>query len=173
MSDISELSTEQVLDFIPKEIKLFMSALTGDSRNDINGVALSIAQDLMMYIKPKIRTPKAVCLGVFVKTMTNSKAVIDHLHKLGHSLSYKDILAIDTNLAKQILDDASKVGMVVPPNLRHRNTGGGLLQAAADNIDFSEETIDGKNTTHATSAVIYQTNKGTFTNFSRSAFVKI
>ena len=46
--------------------------------------------------------------------------------------------------------------MIVPANLLSREQGGGFLQAAADNIDFLEETIDGKNTTHATSAVFYQ-----------------
>ena len=33
---------------------------------------------------------------------------------------------------------------------------GSFVQAAADNNDFQEETIDGKMTTHATSLVLYQ-----------------
>jgi hypothetical protein len=52
--------------------------------------------------------------------------------------------------------------MVIPSNIRRRYEGGGLIQAAADNIDFMEETVDGKNTTHATSAVLHQTNEGRF-----------
>ena len=33
---------------------------------------------------------------------------------------------------------------------------GSFVQAAADNNDFQQETIDGKMTTHATSLVLYQ-----------------
>ena len=34
--------------------------------------------------------------------------------------------------------------------------GAALIQGAADNIDIIEETSDGKETTHATSMVLYQ-----------------
>lgn len=36
------------------------------------------------------------------------------------------------------------------------NFRAGFIQAAADNDDFQEDTLDGKRTTHATSMVLYQ-----------------
>ena len=156
VSEVSELSLRKSLEFLPRELKTFMTALCGEEKSELNGASLSVAQDLVRLIKPKARTPKAICLGVLVKKITNNKSLIDHLYRLGHCLSYKDIISVDTNLAKQILDSSAVVGMVVPANLISRDQGGGFLQAAADNIDFLEETLDGKNTTHATSAVFYQ-----------------
>lgn len=95
-----------------------------------------------------------------VNNLTNNKLLIDHLFSLGHSISYKDILSIDNNIAQQTLQNASELGMIVPSNIIKRHLGGGFIQAAADNIDFIEETLDGKGTTHATSAVLYQTTTG-------------
>ena len=43
-------------------------------------------------------------------------------------------------------------GVVIPSNI----TDGPFVQFAADNNDFNEETLDGKQTTHATTLVVYQ-----------------
>ena len=47
---------------------------------------------------------------------------------------------------------AEEYGTVVPSNI----TPGPFVQLAADNNDLNEETLDGKNTTHATTMVVYQ-----------------
>lgn len=51
-----------------------------------------------------------------------------------------------------MLAKADKYGTVVPPN----KPSGPFLQLAADNTDNNEETLDGKNTTHAASVVVFQ-----------------
>ena len=43
-------------------------------------------------------------------------------------------------------------GVVIPSNI----TDGPFVQFAGDNNDFNEETLDGKQTTHATTLVVYQ-----------------
>ena len=44
-------------------------------------------------------------------------------------------------------------GLCIPNNIV---PGGGFIHGAGDNMDFAEETLDGKRTTHATSMVLYQ-----------------
>lgn len=160
VDELVDLSTDAVSRFIPDKLKHFMTALINADTDSVpTGKSCSISQDFMNFVKP-MRTPKSICLAVAMKNLTNSKAVIDHLHHLGHCISYKDTLSVDKNMADEILNNALQVGMVIPSNILRRDQGGGLIQAAADNIDFTEETLDGKNTTHATSAVLYQTNHG-------------
>jgi hypothetical protein len=43
-------------------------------------------------------------------------------------------------------------GIILPSNI----IPGNFIHAVADNINISEETLDGKKTTHATSLVLYQ-----------------
>ncbi|EDO31927.1 predicted protein [Nematostella vectensis] len=58
-----------------------------------------------------------------------SKQIVSLLNRMGHSSSYDDLKAVDTSLA---------------------------MEEHADNNDLNEETLDGKNTTHATTMVVYQ-----------------
>ncbi|KAI8484571.1 hypothetical protein Bbelb_376780, partial [Branchiostoma belcheri] len=57
---------------------------------------------------------------------------------------------------------ADLYGVVLPSNIKP----GVFVQAAADNNDLNEETLDGKATTHATTLVLFQ--RGTFGPVSRS-----
>ena len=60
--------------------------------------------------------------------------------------------ATDTSIAAEVLAEAQEYGTVVPTNI----VPGPFLQLATDNTDINEETLDGKNTTHATSMVVFQ-----------------
>jgi len=71
---------------------------------------------------------------------------------MGHSSSYEELLAVDRSLATEVLTKAETYGTVIPSNI----SPGSFVQLAADNNDLNEETIDGKNTTHATTMVVYQ-----------------
>ena len=73
---------------------------------------------------------------------------------MGHSSSYDEVRAVDTSLAKEVLAKAETTGTVIPSNI----SSGSSIQLAADNNDLNEETIDGKNTTHATTMVVFQRN---------------
>lgn len=60
--------------------------------------------------------------------------------------------AVDTSAALEVLTKAEEFGTVIPSNI----TPGIFVQLAADNNDINEEMLDGKNTTHATTMVVYQ-----------------
>ena len=60
--------------------------------------------------------------------------------------------AVDTSAALEVLAKAEEIGTVIPSNI----SPGTFVQIVADNNDLNEETMDGKNTTHATTMVVYQ-----------------
>ena len=61
---------------------------------------------------------------------------------MGHCSSYDDVEIVNTAWAREM--EVSNI------------THGPFVQFAADNDDFNEETLDGKQTTHATKLEIYQ-----------------
>ena len=73
-------------------------------------------------------------------------------HKAGHVMSYRQVLKLDSLLAKKTLDTMNKDGSVVPPNLVSNR----FVHFSADNIDINEHTLDGKQTFHATQIAAWQ-----------------
>lgn len=71
---------------------------------------------------------------------------------MGHCISYENVQVMDTSLAKEILAQSDLFGVVVPSNI----PPGVFIQVAGDNNDINEETLDGKQTTHVTTMVLYQ-----------------
>ena len=70
-----------------------------------------------------------------------------------HCLSYKQLLKIDTALAKNALESIDPTsGAVIPGNFVP-NT---FIHFTADNVDILDESLDGKNTFHATQMAAYQ-----------------
>ena len=106
----------------------------------------------------RVKTPKNASLAMSVPHLTGSKLLIKILNTLGHCCSYDETGVIDTSLEKESLAKAEKTGVAIPSN----NTRGKFIQFAGDNNDINEETLDGKQTTHATTLVIYQ--KGEFSD---------
>ena len=74
------------------------------------------------------------------------------INKFGHCASYQTIQRFETGLAIDYVNRMSNDEVILPSNI----FPGSFVQAAADNNDFQEETINGKMTTHATSLVLYQ-----------------
>ena len=116
----------------------------------------------MAFEDYKTKTPKAVSLAVVLKNITSSQALLDHLHHLGNSISYKDTLAVDNKLAHDILEEAERAGIYFPPNILCKELGGGLIQAAADNMDWTEQTMSGNGNHTCHIDGIYQTKKVRF-----------
>ena len=71
---------------------------------------------------------------------------------MGHCIFYDDVEILHTSLAREILARSDLEGVVVPSNI----VPGAFIEAAGDNNDLNEETLDGKKTTHATTVVLYQ-----------------
>lgn len=81
--------------------------------------------------------------------------MVELLHGMGFSVSYKQILRLETSLAHTVYDTALKKGTYIPRRLQK----GTLVHFAVDNIDFQEDTVDGRNTFHGTITVAFQPGK--------------
>lgn len=114
---------------------------------------LSIAQDIIhCNTKGRVKLPKHTSLAICVHHLTSSKRLIELLNRMGHCVSYDEMRAVNTSIAEEVLTQVEAFGTVIPTNIKP----GAFVQIAADNNDLNEETLDGKNTTHATTMVIYQ-----------------
>ncbi|CAH3035114.1 unnamed protein product [Porites lobata] len=71
---------------------------------------------------------------------------------MGHCISYDEMKSVDASLATEVLAQSEQYDTVLPSNI----SPGSFIQMGSDNDDFNEETIDGKNTTHVTTMVVYQ-----------------
>ena len=162
------ISTEHAESLIPDGLYMFIRWLIEDDvdSNPISGQKekcfkpethrriLSIAQDILFACNRGILTPKHIGIGVTVKHLTGSKEVIKLLNRFGHSISYDEVIKLEKGLAQQTLIDQGENSVAIPAN---------ISAGTFDNLDFNEQTLDGKNTTHATTLVLYQrTENGNF-----------
>ena len=84
--------------------------------------------------------------------LTGSKQIIILLNRMGHCISYGEMTSVDVSLATEVLAQSEEYDTVLPSNISPQS----FIQMGPDNDDFNEETIDGKNTTHVTTMVMYQ-----------------
>ena len=97
--------------------------------------------------------PQVLGLELAVHHFTRSKADIKLLHKFGHTVDYNRILRAETQIANTIIRQMREThGVYVPKSLQKDR----IISFAIDNLDFSEDTPDGKNTLHATATTVYQ-----------------
>jgi len=85
-----------------------------------------------------------------VHAYTRSKILIEYLHHNGHCVNYSRLLVLEDKLAKSVLDNmACGNEFYLPPNLVQSIP----IFYGVDNIDFDEDTADGKHTLHGTMMV--------------------
>lgn len=99
------------------------------------------------------RTPITLGLGIMIHHEFGSKALINKLHMMGHCVSYDEVRQFLTSVAADQLQRSN--GVYIPNGLT-RTTEHGIIDAAIDNFDQNEETLDGKNTTHSMAIVVYR-----------------
>ena len=80
---------------------------------------LNVAQDLVYGITDgKTWTPKHVGVAMTLHQATRSKDLVRLFHKAGHTLSYEQVLRVDTALAENTLESIDyETGTVIPTNL--------------------------------------------------------
>ena len=151
---------------IPESLYMFLYLLYGgqrliesdnlevESEEKTRHMVMNVAQDLIYGVsKGKKWTPKHIGLTSTLHQATRSKDLVNLFHQAGHCLSYKQLLKIDTAQAKNTLESMDPTsGAVVPENFVP-NT---FIHFTADNIDILDESLDGKNTFHATQMAAYQ-----------------
>jgi len=133
----------------------------------VNKHAVSLAQSTVAkYLSPQQvgnkvtktfkmthEMPQQLAIGIAMRQATRSKKVVDMLHKFGVSVEYNRLLRIEGQIASTVLQRmAINDGLYMPPDV----VMGRYLFFAVDNVDFAEDTTDGKRTLHATAMAIYQ-----------------
>ena len=152
--DVTEAAA---IDCVPDSLYMFLNVLLGgptllscDSETEAECSAkrktliLSLAQDIVYAVSDcKKWTPKHIGLASTLHQLTRSKHLVELFHCVGHILSYKQVLKIDTALAEHTLQSMNKEnGAVVPANL----SSNVFTHYTADNININDSTLDGKNT---------------------------
>ena len=97
--------------------------------------------------------PLQSAVGIAVHQAVRSKRLITMLHGFGMSVDYNRILRVEAQIEASVLKRMElNDGLYIPPDVvlgRH-------IFFAVDNVDFAEDTPDGKNTFHVTAMAIYE-----------------
>jgi hypothetical protein len=148
---------------VPASLYLFLKMILLGNKNDLedgnvedtmHNRVLNLAQDVVYAVSNgKKLTPKHIGIALTVHQATRSKELVQFLNRSGHCISYDKVLRMDTSIAENEIERfIAHNNVFVPENLVH----GRFIQIAADNIDILEETLDGKQTFHATQMVAFQ-----------------
>ena len=97
--------------------------------------------------------PQTVGMALTLHHQTRSKMIVNLLNTQGYCVSYSRTLMMETALANAVIKNTEQFqGLYVPPFLKK----GTFVFFAVDNVDFTEDTADGKGTTHGTITAVYQ-----------------
>ena len=101
--------------------------------------------------------PKHVGLGFTVHNIWRVKELVRMLNRHGHSISYEKILEIDSDWCERIQSMGDNPYTAIPTNI----VPGIFTPAASDNADFNLDNLDGKDSVHIKSLVLYQDKTAT------------
>ena len=118
---------------------------------------IAICQDIIAQCR-QMRTPITLGLGIMLHHEFGSKALINELHAIGHCVSYNEVRQFLTSVAADQITRSE--GTYIPTGLSGISDHG-MVDAAIDNFDQNEETLDGKKTTHAMATVVYRRGQTT------------
>ncbi|KAK3708724.1 hypothetical protein QZH41_004431 [Actinostola sp. cb2023] len=97
--------------------------------------------------------PQQLAVGLAVHQAFRCKEIVNMLHGFGMSVEYNRLLRVEAQIEKSVLQRIEQNGGVyLPPDIvigRH-------VFFAIDNVDFAEDTYDGKRTLHGAAMAIYQ-----------------
>ena len=103
-------------------------------------------------IKHSKEYPLQVGVGFYLHKQLRSKNIVQFFHSIGLSVDYTRLLRLESSIASSLLETNMASGYYIPSNIAKNK----FIYFAADNCDFNEDTIDGKNTLHATAMVAFQ-----------------
>ena len=97
--------------------------------------------------------PQQLAIGLAVHQAVRSKELISLLHGFGMSVDYNRILRVESQIEANVLKQVEENdGVYLPPDI----VKGRHVFFAIDNVDFSEDTPDGKRTFQGTAMAVYQ-----------------
>ena len=97
-------------------------------------------------------TPLPLYIGLNIHTQTRSKKILNSLHKLGISISYKRVIEVENSLGSSICKRFEDEGIVCPSQLRK----GLFTVGALDNIDHNLSSTTTQGSFHGTGISIFQ-----------------
>jgi len=159
----SKIAIDQCAEFVPDVLYDFMAWMTDSAayksvsncsdfsltKSSIS--TISICHEIIAKTR-RIRTPITLGLGLYVHHEFGSKQLVQELNALGHSISYDEVRRFLTSASV----DQRNQENYIPRGLQSNDNDMHLIDAAIDNFDQNEDTLDGKSTTHAMAAVIYK-----------------
>ena len=164
------LEIEKCKSFVPKSLLDFVSWCTSQehfdnasSVSEREGCAdgnllrvLAICHNIIGLFC-SINTPIPFGLGIQMHHDFGSKALIEVLHSTGYSVSYDEVRRFVTSVAK---DQLSQSEIYLPRGISafQEQDPNSVVDAAIDNFDANEDTLDGKSSTHSMAVVLYQRN---------------
>ena len=119
------------------------------TKNDV--ATISICHDIISKSQ-SIRSPITLGLALYIHHEFGSKQLLQELHAMAHSISYDEVCRFLTSAAI----NQQRQDVYVPTGLQDSGNGRVQKDAAIDNFDQNEKTLDGKSTTHAMAAVVYK-----------------
>jgi len=159
------VSEDEAIPCIPDSLYMLLRLIFGgqealeddsseNNKDPVQSRVLSVAQDLVYCVSGGRKlTPKHIELALVLHQATRSKDLVELFNKAGNCMSYEQVLQVDTALAESTLKSMDQAtGAIIPPNI----VADKFIHYTTDNIDILDETLDGKNTFHATQMAVWQ-----------------
>ena len=111
------------------------------------------SQQEVEIIRSSYEMPQQLAMGLAVHQLVRNKDLVNMLRGFGMSVKYNRLLRVETQIERSVIKRMEENnGLVLPSDL----VTGRHTFFAVDNIDFTEDTYDGRNTLHGTAMAIYQ-----------------
>jgi len=144
---------------IPAQLDLFFRSLLGGLTPSFRGAykdtidrkVTSMASDAIYNVtRGTVKPWKHTAVGLGLASLTGSKLTLQILNRAGHSISYSESKGLETEFAYSVESDErdTQDGIRLDPHL--------ATASVWDNNDANIETLDGKQTLHATVGHTYQ-----------------
>ncbi|XP_003725007.2 uncharacterized protein LOC100893398 [Strongylocentrotus purpuratus] len=156
-SDLDDLENAPM---IPDLILFFFRTLVGglqadtgveSSRDVVERKAMALSSDAIFNCsRGNVKPWKHQTIGLGLGALTGSKTLITIMNRFGHCISYDEVKGLETEIAYT----CSNCDRETPAGLHLLDALGTGL--AWDNYDVNTETLDGKDTLHATVGICYQ-----------------
>ena len=138
------LKLGSALSFLPDTLQTLLNGLFvgKQTRRKVAGIGYAVVQAVQPHA---VIAPLQIGLGVQVHHLYQSKFLVDTLHEMGFSSSYKEVVhfeknAADSVAADMLVDDTDLLDMA--------------LLFARNNVDHNILTIDGKGTFHGMAIIV-------------------
>ena len=140
---------------------------TEEKCNEVHKRAMNLVQSTMSMclterqignkksdaIKSSREMPQQLAVGLAVHQSVRSKELINLLCGFGMSVEYNRLLRVESQIEASVLKRMEHNDrLFLPPAI----VNGRHVFFAIDNVDFAEDTYDGRSTLHGTAMAIYQ-----------------